>query len=38
MDFKSGLAATVRWYLDNESWWSAGGGSGELRRIGTGAV
>lgn len=21
LDFESGLAATVRWYLDNESWW-----------------
>ncbi|WP_293682119.1 dTDP-glucose 4,6-dehydratase [uncultured Phenylobacterium sp.] len=38
MDFKSGLAATVRWYLDNESWWSAGGGSAALKRIGMGAV
>lgn len=22
MDFESGLRATVRWYLDNESWWA----------------
>jgi len=20
-DFDSGLAATVRWYLDNQDWW-----------------
>ena len=38
MDFNTGLEATVRWYLDNEAWWSAGGADGELRRIGMGVV
>lgn len=36
-DFDAGLEATLRWYLDNEDWWSAGVGGAGLRRIGTGA-
>jgi len=38
MDFARGLEATVRWYLDNEAWWSAGADGAGLKRIGTGAV
>ncbi len=37
-DFDSGLEATLRWYLDNEDWWSTGVGGAGLRRIGVGAV
>lgn len=38
MDFAAGLAATVRWYLDNEPWWSPGADGAGLKRIGTGVA
>lgn len=36
-NFEQGLAATIRWYLDNQSWCASVSKSHELSRIGLGA-